>query len=593
MARRNQTADPHRAYSRDGVQLALGRHWKEGIVHVATVPDGADCGCECPACGRKLIAREGTRRRHFAHARIDGGGRDDFNCDGGQMTALHLFAQRLLVEKKALTLPAVAGGHGDERIEWRRAEEWTFDHSTMEEAVGSIRPDVILSTANSRLHVEILVTHACSPEKVEAVRAKGLAMVEIDLSKADRDIDLPGLENLILHGADRRWIYNRRIVQIEAIIVREREKRRREEAERERQRRTRAIDDLKTAYRRAERAALADKPQADPQVRRADEGGWKGLISGFPALAPGLLTVHPERWRTMILLSVLDDSFGQSASLIAAALELRGVVNAEVQRRLLLARDDRDDAKLPAHDITAVVEDYLRVLEAAGAARCVDGRWTRGQSLQRLLQAQGAREAKRKAELAERRRRIDRLARLLEEIGSELPSVANFSEREKAWRDVPLWGSTPLEIAQVGGDHWIDLERGLGSILGCMRDGSPDPAPPTLGLPHVAEAMGRGIARWHQRAAEDRERARRLEAEQAAELARQADQRAADIRKEAVASLGDEAEVWLSAYVVGRRATPEELARRSSSALRHARDALRDAVALRKDMNRSGGRRGW
>lgn len=516
------------------------------------------------------------------HAKPKGGGDLNFECEGGQMTALHLFAQQLLVGEKALTLPAVAGGVGKERIVHREVDVWEFECAEMEQVVGAIRPDVILSNKTSKLHVEIVVTNPCSPEKEEAVRAAGHAMVEIDLSTTDRDTKLPGLKDWILHGADRRWIYNRHIEKIEAKIVAQREKRYRAEVEHEKRRRERAVADLKAAYRDADSSALADDPRKDPLTRRADEGGWKDLISGFPALAPGLLSIHPERWRSIILLSILDDSFGQSSSLMAAALERAGVVNEVVQRHLLMTSVDSALARLPATDTTAVVEDYLRFLERAGAARCVGERWTRSLSLQCRIREQETREAVQKAEAAERRSRIDRLVRVLDDIGFGLQSVADFSDQEQAWRDAPLWGSTPLGIAQAGGDHWEELERALTAILNCMRDGAPDPPPPTLGLPQVAEAMESGIAAKHQRAANERDRVQRQAEAKIEEEARRIEQRAADIRSEAIDSLGGEAGEWLSTYLVQYKASPEELARRSDTALSRARGALRDAVALQK-----------
>ena len=39
------------------------------IVHVDSVPNGKDCGCRCPACGKGLVAKNAgkVKRSHFAH----------------------------------------------------------------------------------------------------------------------------------------------------------------------------------------------------------------------------------------------------------------------------------------------------------------------------------------------------------------------------------------------------------------------------------------------------------------------------------------------------------------------------------------------
>jgi Competence protein CoiA-like family len=60
----------HDRFGEGDVRLAFGRHAAtERIVHVKDVERGAACGCFCPACSEKLVARQGDALAwHFAHA---------------------------------------------------------------------------------------------------------------------------------------------------------------------------------------------------------------------------------------------------------------------------------------------------------------------------------------------------------------------------------------------------------------------------------------------------------------------------------------------------------------------------------------------
>lgn len=498
------------------------------------------------------------------------------------MTALHLFAQHLLVDRKALTLPPVAGGVGNERIERFPTRVMAFEASVMEKAAGSLRPDVTLTAGASALYVEVLVTHACPTEKVAAMRAAGNALLEIDLSKTDRDIDLPGLEAWVIHEAPRRWLYNRHIDEIETEIVERRAERRRVQALKEERNILAAGATLKVAYRKAERAALADNPQADPQVRRAEEGGWKGLISGFDALAPGLFTVHPDRWRSHVLTSVLHEYYGRTADDVAELVTRARMVNRKLTGRSLDDHAVAARAGLPTADAVVVIENYLEFIERSGAARSVGGYWRLDLSIRHMLNAQNAREAGREAEIAGRDWRIRHLDRFVEDISSKLPAYAAFGAKERAWLNAPLMGSTPMTIAQTGGDRWSELERGLTAILKCLHDGAPDQAPSDLGLPFVCDLMDERIEWRRERARALAEAERRRENERARLLERQADERATAIKSEAAGRLFDEAGGWLATALPHEAGLPEAAALRSPRGLEEAREALEKATQRRK-----------
>lgn len=167
----------------------------------------------------------------------------------------------------------------------------------------------------------------------------------------------------------------------------------------------------------------------------------------------------------------------------------------------------------------------------------------------------------------------------MDDITSAFPV---FDSMAKAWCERPLWGSSPIAIAHAGGDRWTELEHGLSSILRCLHEGVPDPAPPDLGLPLVAEAMERSVVRRRERTQAAAEAEQRREAERKRELERQADDRATTIRHEALGRLFDDAEGWLASPLPHDAGLPGALARRSIHGLEIARDAMEKAVERRR-----------
>lgn len=145
--------------------------FKDGrLVGIDEVPNGSRCGCVCPKCGEKLVARNGGTRmqHHFAHAA-------DSTYVGSAETVLHLLAKDILQETRTLMLPDYYGYKGtamvfDEII----LEEWQED--------SRLRPDCIGVKDGHRLWIEIKVNHAVDEDKLSYIREHKQGCVEIDFS---------------------------------------------------------------------------------------------------------------------------------------------------------------------------------------------------------------------------------------------------------------------------------------------------------------------------------------------------------------------------------------------------------------------------
>jgi hypothetical protein len=224
------------------------------VVEPHEVPNGRDCGCQCPGCRRPLIAYNQGRKRvpHFGHAPGQDCGR------GALESALHLAAKQVLREAAPgdIRLPAtVVRADGLARPLWQgerwidpgrhlpqqivcdartaallRVEEepqvrlqppdllpiapvpqgslFKNPPSRRPRSVRTLRPDVIAYEADGSLWLEILVTHAVGEPKQALLQSHGWRALEIDLRPwMTRPVTLADLRHSVLEAFDgKRWL---------------------------------------------------------------------------------------------------------------------------------------------------------------------------------------------------------------------------------------------------------------------------------------------------------------------------------------------------------------------------------------------------
>jgi uncharacterized protein (DUF2384 family) len=190
------------------------------LVHINDVESGLACECECPGCGRKMVAHKGRKQSHHFQHRAE-----EFDCVSVGETALHKQAKDILAKSLSLRLPELKGSaprYSDVVLKASRIIE--FDDAFLEKKQSddsvlkkneSVVPDVICRIGDRFLHVEFKVTHACGPEKIDRLRKLDVGAIEIDLS-AYRNEPLENLVDVILYNAPRVWLHNPRIIEAEA-----------------------------------------------------------------------------------------------------------------------------------------------------------------------------------------------------------------------------------------------------------------------------------------------------------------------------------------------------------------------------------------
>lgn len=176
------------------------------IVSISEVEQGLKCGCICPACGSRLVAKKGTKvMHHFAHYSGE-------NCKYGYETSLHFVAKEILSKANRMVIPPVRIGlpDCDNEIDWiSAAREITIDKVILEKKFGSIIPDIVLYSGRKCLFVEIFVSHKVDEKKIREIKRKQISAIEIDLSKIKSYISEEELKKYLLEECkEKKWLYN-------------------------------------------------------------------------------------------------------------------------------------------------------------------------------------------------------------------------------------------------------------------------------------------------------------------------------------------------------------------------------------------------
>jgi hypothetical protein len=193
------------------------------LLHVSDVDSGLACGCTCPCCGAQLVARKGSKViHHFAHHSV-------VECEGALQTALHIKAKEILERRREVMLPAVpvriSGRYSGEIGFLSPAKLIVLDKVVLEAAEVGFVPDLTVYIGDRRMFIEIRVTHAVDAAKLSRMKKTGAAVLEIDLSKSDRDFDPATLEGLLVGATGGKvWLFNPKAADIERWLAKNAER---------------------------------------------------------------------------------------------------------------------------------------------------------------------------------------------------------------------------------------------------------------------------------------------------------------------------------------------------------------------------------
>lgn len=190
---------------KQGLKLTYGL--KDGrITHISQVESGLECGCFCPGCGDRLIAKKGNVvRHHFAH-------QSNEPCEYGVESALHLAAKEIIAAADEIMIPEV-------RLQFphsyrpdiliHESMKVKIDHVELEKRFDNIIPDVVVYSGRKKFFIEIFVTHAIDDRKYQQIRTLDISTIEIDLSGCEDMPDKRELSGILLEDSPlKAWVYN-------------------------------------------------------------------------------------------------------------------------------------------------------------------------------------------------------------------------------------------------------------------------------------------------------------------------------------------------------------------------------------------------
>lgn len=197
---------------------------KGRVVHISEISEmenGAKCKCICVNCGKTMIAKIGNRKRrpHFSHVNCT----DICNPTHANESALHKLSKYILEINREIKLPAFyldgdidpsCNKYDKKQVEKLKCFDdyiFEYDNVRVEEKVGDIIPDIILSSSKGEILIEIAVTHNVDVEKKSKIKIKKISCIEVNLRKFHNKFDFKELENVLIKEVKlKHWIYNKR-----------------------------------------------------------------------------------------------------------------------------------------------------------------------------------------------------------------------------------------------------------------------------------------------------------------------------------------------------------------------------------------------
>jgi hypothetical protein len=304
----------------------------ERMVSPHEVPSGLACGCVCPGCGARLIARKGSLAWCFAHHGAPG----TLAC---LETAIHAAGKQALLDANGLFVPRyeveVVDVSSEGEItrltrEMSAARRVRLDRSQAEVALPGVRPDVVGYRGDRILLVEIFVTHRVDAGKQRKLDELGLPALEIDLSDLPSRGAALGLDAVRKRVVDdpghRRWLVypgtaaaqaELRVELAEVTAERRRHAIAEEEALRQREQRDTQVRMDRTAHFRSLTATEKERRVAEAH---SITGAWPEHLNVERFNTPALGIPYPT-WQAMLFDTFVCQRRGGAGGFSVAELE--------------------------------------------------------------------------------------------------------------------------------------------------------------------------------------------------------------------------------------------------------------------------------
>lgn len=323
------------------LELPFGLNGDGRMVAVADVERGLACNCRCPQCNRRLVAKKGEILRwHFAHE-------SDADCKGAFESMLHRLAKQIVADHGVVRVPVLTGFHaGFPVVSFEPHADVELSNVRLESWQGGFRPDAIATRADDQTEIviEVMVSHACEPAKLELLRTRDIAAIEIDLSGYHSEVGVALLTDLVLRDGHRIWLHHPRQAQADAAAA---------------------------AYVGAQKAELARREAVELEARRAALAAQRAYQERLAA----------ERWEADAATREATDTVNADRCLTQLASERRHAAerryyevlgeawDLERQEREKIAASERAERQRQAAEERRIAAEERRQQEAAERRR--------------------------------------------------------------------------------------------------------------------------------------------------------------------------------------------------------------------------------
>jgi uncharacterized protein YbaR (Trm112 family) len=212
------------------IKIPFGLH-KGELIHISQIKEenlhGLACDCVCPYCKTPLqarISKDEKRRAHFSHSS------EGCSSQKAYETAIHLFAKKIISQKKKLLFPAIIQNEDEipqivqikdqyynllnssstnNNIELKPEKTINLDSVEIEKTVDDVKPDLVVHDGNNICFIEIAVTHFIDEVKLDKLKKLNYPVIEIDLSNLqNNNLELSNLEYEIIDNPEnRKWVH--------------------------------------------------------------------------------------------------------------------------------------------------------------------------------------------------------------------------------------------------------------------------------------------------------------------------------------------------------------------------------------------------
>ncbi|MCZ7861313.1 hypothetical protein O9X98_07805 [Agrobacterium salinitolerans] len=446
----------------DGGMMKVAEHREpRQPIHITAAERGLKCNCQCPVCGRALVARKGSRRHSFAHHPED----VQRSCAAAGETLLHRFSKEILAREGYILRPAMTAHDELGPLELKPAGKVAFDRVELEPRQGDVVPDVVCYLGTRRLFVEFKVTHAVDDAKLSKLREHEASVIEIDLS-GYRDCQLADLSLVILEQAPRVMLQSEILDRAPRQLALRQEKR---------------LEGFRTKAEPLIRAFDAETP-----LQQVSDDPWHVEAirhSVADLLVERTVAKEPFRigpWRMWVLWQLLTSKSGWTAKHLAYQMLKAGWVKPGLyDPAQTLCEFIRSHGQPDFRSATEAVQEYLSELKTRELAYKARGdRFFANGQLMLWLE-------ERRAELRIPNERLGDLQKLVGSITRVLPLAdrRDFDFDEWLLASAMKWKISADDLLSPNSGYFDELWDGLNHIMRAMAAFDIDADLDFLGLP--------------------------------------------------------------------------------------------------------------